>query len=117
MVLARRNFPDLLRNVAGIVFFGTPFRGIPGALGNGRIKEYVISTGDPVQGDILSVLRPANQDLHETLRDFISIATDALKLPKIVCFYEQKQSKVWALAGDPDGQMVSRMITLGGIVN
>lgn len=114
MVLARHAHPDLLQSVAGIVFFGTPFHGIEGALGNGRIEEYVRSHGDPVKGDILSVLRPTNHDLNDTLHDFTRIATDAVRLPTIVCFYEQKASKVWAIAGDRDAQEVGGLLSSFG---
>lgn len=86
--------PDLLRCVVGLFFFGTPFRGVNGSLGNGELVRFAEGQNETVHPDILSILTPGNSHLREILSDFNRINNRALALPPIYCYFESMAARV-----------------------
>lgn len=93
---------DLLSCTSELVFFGTPFCGSGGALGECQIEHVLRERGVPVTGGILSVLQLNKDILNENLETFTNhfVAGDVSSLRKIVCFYETQKDRVRDIVED-----------------
>jgi hypothetical protein len=81
---------------------GTPFRGAEGSLSQGQILRFAqiaasenAERKEPVNGDILEILRPENESLMAILTHFLALWR--AELPLCICFYETKPSNVWGI--------------------
>lgn len=94
---ARRNedeWPKIFTSTAGLVFFGTPFRGAEGTsqveMLEAARREY---KEDEVQPEVLKILEPGKEFLHEVVDQFDESRKQVNKA-QVACFYELKSSNV-----------------------
>ncbi|KAL9531667.1 hypothetical protein SMMN14_04732 [Sphaerulina musiva] len=93
---------NLLSSLAGILFFGTPFRGARGMsqvelLAAAR-EEY---TDSEIYPEILQVLQPGNEYLQDLVDQFTRLRSTLPELRdcRIACFFELKASNVGRIVG------------------
>ena len=99
---------ELLRSIAGLVFFGTPFRGASGSLSNGALLKFVTESGDEVEPRILQVLAPGHEVMSDIREEFRSIPDIVpIPLPPMHCFFETLPTEVWRLVKQPKREAVS----------
>ena len=81
------------------MFFGTPFRGAEG-IGQAEMLEAARREydKDQVQGEVVKILEPGNEFLHDLVGKFTKIRWKQNKA-QIACFYELKPSNVGTVVG------------------
>jgi hypothetical protein len=85
--------------VAGLVFFGTPFRGSDGI----KLSEMIEAAQreydeDQIHPQILQILEPGNEFLDDLVDQFTRTRSGLTASP-IFCFYETKLSNVGGIVG------------------
>ncbi len=92
-------WPGIFASTAGLVFFGTPFRGADGLsqieLLKAAWREY---QPEHVQREVLRVLEPGDEFLQDLVDQFGRIRSE-LNKAEVACFYELKPSDVGAVVG------------------
>jgi hypothetical protein len=88
----------LFKVTPAIAFFGTPFRGTDPWFRDEAPRD-AAALGEQVQSDILRMLDPANSDLCEIRKGFLT-KRGRHKTPKLVCFWENRPSDVGAIVGE-----------------
>jgi hypothetical protein len=83
-----------------IAFFGTPFRGTDPWFRD-EAPRAAAALGVQVQSDILKMLDPDNSDLCEIRNGFLA-RRGRHGTPKLVCFWEMRESNVGAIVGERD---------------
>ncbi len=82
-----------------MVFLGTPFRGTGEVTAQGLLHAAVAANCD-VQPAVLDHLKRENASLNYVVQEFTRLCKDALVRLNVVCFYEQKETKVGRIVGD-----------------
>ena len=92
---------DIYRSTAGMLFFGTPFRGA-GGLSQAGILRAIQSQykEEQIQGSNLHILAPGNETLLDLMDEF-SETRNKRNVPRVACFFEQKPSNVGAIYKGP----------------
>jgi len=83
----------------GVVFLGTPFRGTGEITAQGLLHAAVAANCD-VQPAILNHLRREDASLNYVVQEFTRLCKDASVHLNIVCFYEQKETRVGRIVGE-----------------
>ncbi|KAE9966187.1 hypothetical protein EG328_009103 [Venturia inaequalis] len=97
-----REWPGIFMSTAGLIFFGTPFRGTEGMKQSEMIKAALSEyRPDQVYGDSLGMLVPGDEFLQDTVDRFLETRPHQNPAP-IACFYETKSSNVGAIVGGSD---------------
>ncbi|KAF2734984.1 hypothetical protein EJ04DRAFT_512132 [Polyplosphaeria fusca] len=106
------DWPGIFDSTAGLLFFGTPFRGAEGMTPTMMLEaarqEY---EEDEVQPQVLQILQPGNEFLQELVDQFGKTRTHVDKAV-VACFYELKASNVGKIVGKAD-RTVSKMRLYG----
>jgi hypothetical protein len=89
MSILKREYPDVLEIVAGLLFFGTPFRGVNSAMSNSDLVEQARQQGQEVRFEILSVLKENDGQLRNILQQFLGLATTGGWSSRICCYTEK----------------------------
>jgi hypothetical protein len=99
---SKKDWPGIFGSTAGLVFFGTPFRGCEG-LSQAEMVEAAYLEYDPdmVQQDILQVLQPGNDFLQDLMDKFGRLRAQSPDL-MVACFYELKSTNVGRIVGGKD---------------
>ncbi|KAL6916491.1 hypothetical protein ACHAP8_007090 [Fusarium lateritium] len=101
-------YPGMFENIAGCVFFGTPFHGAQAAswacmLENAKetVSHAADKGGASTTSALLELMRPSDESLKELRKEFIRLA---VKEPKIdLCgFWEQHPTTIRDLSGMPE---------------
>ncbi|KAK4991376.1 hypothetical protein LTR66_006561 [Elasticomyces elasticus] len=100
-------WPGIFASTAGLMFFGTPFRGAEG-MRQSEMLEAALREYEPeqVQEDVLRILKPGDEFLQELVDKFGETRSQANKA-HVACFYELKPSNVGAIVG---GQARTRFV-------
>ena len=100
-------WPGISKSTAGLVFFGTPFRGAEGMsqveMLEAARREY---HEDEVQLEVLKILEPGNEFLQEVVDQFGKTQRQANKA-QVTCFYELKSSNVGTIVGKENRMVYS----------
>ncbi|KAF2684709.1 hypothetical protein K458DRAFT_417577 [Lentithecium fluviatile CBS 122367] len=95
-------WPGIFDSTAGLLFFGTPFRGAEGMsqmeMLEAAPREY---HEDEVQTDVLKILDPGNEFLQEVVDQFGKMRRQGNRA-EVACFYELKSSNVGKIVGKQD---------------
>ena len=94
-----REWPGIYESVSGITFLGTPFRGAPGLTQAEMIHAAQALYGDTVEGEVLRILDPGDEQLLEMVHVFEKIRDRSSAKAQIACFFEQKPCNVKAIVG------------------
>ncbi|OCK73868.1 hypothetical protein K432DRAFT_472063, partial [Lepidopterella palustris CBS 459.81] len=94
-----RKWPGIFASTAGLVFFGTPFRGTEG-MKQSEMIEAALSRyrPDQIQGESLRILVPGDEFLQDSVDRFLETRSEPHPAP-VACFYETKSSNVGAIVG------------------
>lgn len=92
-------WPGVFASTAGMIFFGTPFRGAEG-MSQSEMLEAALTEYEPdqVQEEVLRILEPGNEFLQDLVGKFGETRSQANKAPA-ACFFELKSSNVGAIVG------------------
>jgi hypothetical protein len=104
--MLKRERPDVLKDVAGILFFGTPFRGVSGALNNGGLEAEAKRLQREVRPEILNVIKTGNEHLEDIFSEFNKLKNPEDWFPTICCYHEEVPARVWLIV-DVDKDRVS----------
>jgi hypothetical protein len=108
MNILKDKHSDVLKAVAGLVFFGTPFRGVNGAMSNGQLVERARQQdGQEVRPEILNVLKEDDGYLQDIRQQFINLSRAGAWSPVICCYTEMKPASVWRIVDDRHAAKVS----------
>lgn len=107
LILKSRGYLKVLRAVAGLLFFGTPFRGVNGAMSNGQLVERARQQGQEVRPEILNVLKEEDGHLQDILQQFNDLSRGPGWSPTICCYTEMKPAGVWRIVDDRAAPKVS----------
>jgi hypothetical protein len=92
-------WPGISTSTAGLVFFGTPFRGAEGMsqveMLEAARREY---QEDELQPEVLKILEPGNEFLQEVVDQFGKMRRQ-VNQAQVACFYELKSSNVGTIVG------------------
>jgi hypothetical protein len=95
-------WPGIFASTTGLVFFGTPFRGAEGMsqieMLEAARREY---QEDDTQPEVLKILEPGNEFLHELVDQFGKTQRQVNKA-QVACFYELKSSNIGKIVGKLD---------------
>ncbi|KAJ9644080.1 hypothetical protein H2199_003948 [Coniosporium tulheliwenetii] len=99
-------WPGIFASTAGLIFFGTPFRGAEG-MSQSEMLEAALREYEPdqVQEEVLRILEPGNEFLQDLVDRFGETQSQANKAP-VACFFELKSSNVGAIVGGEQGRFV-----------
>jgi hypothetical protein len=100
--MARANeddFPGIGASTTGMVFMGTPNRGT-GPITSQGLMYKVIAEQMEVEDSVLRALSSGDEDLAETLSEFMRLVNVPTARIQISCFFEQKQTIVGKELGD-----------------
>jgi hypothetical protein len=100
MLTLKRHHPKVLKAVAGLLFFGTPFRGVNGAMSDGQLVERARQQGQEVRPEILNVLKEDDGHLRDILQQFNDLSREGGWSPTICCYAETKPAGVWRIVED-----------------
>ncbi|KAK4985799.1 hypothetical protein LTR50_005705 [Elasticomyces elasticus] len=92
-------WPGISTSTAGLMFFGTPFRGAEG-MSQSETLEAALREYEPeqVQKDVLRILEPGDEFLQHLVDEFGDTRSQAT-IAHVACFYELKSSNVRAIVG------------------
>ncbi|KAI1117434.1 hypothetical protein F5Y14DRAFT_402602 [Nemania sp. NC0429] len=96
-------YPGISDSVAGIVFLGTPFRGIDHDSGMATVGELYVAIAKSevqIEDNVLHTIAQDNDVLANAVNEFtrfLGASSDSAK-PKLFCFWEQKRSRVGKVA-------------------
>ena len=98
---SHNKWPGIYKSTAGMLFFGTPFRGTSG-LNQAEILQAIQSQydDDQIQGSNLNILAPGNETLMD-LMDLFFETRQERNMARVACFFEQKPSNVGAIYKGP----------------
>ncbi|KAK4160059.1 ankyrin repeat domain-containing protein 17 [Cladorrhinum sp. PSN259] len=93
--MERKRWPDIYDSTVGLVFLGTPFRGTHDSLPQGEVlkRAQELFTDSPVYEENLEILRAGGESLVDVVDMYSRIARQSA-VPRVACFYEQKESDV-----------------------
>lgn len=98
--------PGTSDSITGIVFLGTPHRGVVGNSSlqtQGQIYQAIARAKLHVQDNVLYTMAQDNDLLVQIVHEFTSLISRQGDLkPTLFCFFEQKASKVGMIAGISD---------------
>ena len=96
---------DIYRSTAGMLFFGTPFRGA-GGLSQAGILRAIQSRyqEEQIQEFNLHILVQGNETLLDLMDEF-SETRKKRNVARVACFFEQKPSNVGAIYKGPPLQV------------
>ncbi|KAI9858972.1 MAG: hypothetical protein M1824_003973 [Vezdaea acicularis] len=99
--ISKSLYPGIFDSIAGILFFGTPFRGTHKELSQGAILQRALAEyeEDKVQRGNLAILDPGNEILSDLVDQYFEIQLEG-NLPRMVCFYELQSSNIGGIIGD-----------------
>lgn len=83
----------------GVAFLGTPFRGTGEITTQGLLHAAVAANSD-VQPAVLDHLKREDASLNYVVQEFTRLCKDASVHLNVVCFYEQKETKVGRIVGE-----------------
>ena len=91
----QKRWPGVYHSAVGLVFLGTPFRGTHDSLSQGEIlkRAQELFTASAVYGENLEILRARGESLIDLVDLYHRIARQST-VPRVACFYEQKESDV-----------------------
>ncbi|KAI2603697.1 hypothetical protein GGR54DRAFT_644549 [Hypoxylon sp. NC1633] len=105
-VLLQEDHRGIADSIAGIVFLGTPHRGIPESSGlgtNGQIYQAIIESKVPVQYGLMNTIAQDNEILVNAVHNFTrTVSIRGNNVPELFCFFEQKSCRVGRVAGLED---------------
>lgn len=94
-----RKWPGIFLSTAGLIFFGTPFRGTEGMKQSEMVAAALSKyRPDQVEGESLRILVPGDEFLQDTVDRFLESRLESPPAP-VACFYETKSSNVGAIVG------------------
>ncbi|KAL1962274.1 hypothetical protein VTN77DRAFT_9864 [Rasamsonia byssochlamydoides] len=98
--LRKGSVQSIFDHTVGVVFLGTPFRGTGEITAQGLLHS-AVAAGCDVQPAVLGHLRREDNTLNYVVQEFSRLCKeDELDHLNIVCFYEQKESKVGRVVGN-----------------
>ena len=83
----------------GVAFLGTPFRGTGEITAQGLLHAAVAANSD-VQPAVLDHLKREDASLNYVVQEFTRLCKDVSVHLNVVCFYEQKETKVGRIVGE-----------------
>ncbi|KEY73422.1 hypothetical protein S7711_06841 [Stachybotrys chartarum IBT 7711] len=88
-------------NVNGMVFLGTPHHGVADGTFStqGQIYQHILAKNSHVETNILHSVERNNDVLKSVVHNFTRCIHNTPNCPDIFCFYEQRATKVGAIAG------------------
>ena len=91
----------IYKSTAGMLFFGTPFRGA-GGLNQAEMLQVIRSqyNDDQIQGSNLNILAPGNEALMD-LMDLFFENRQERNMARVAYFFEQKPKNVGAIYKRP----------------
>jgi hypothetical protein len=111
----KEDHPGIFDSVTGIIFLGTPHRGVVSSSGlqtQGQIYQAIVRAKLQIQDNALHTMAQDNDLLLGTVTGFTRLVgrqQSNLK-PMVYCFYEQVACKVGLIAGIPDMPRVRQKV-------
>ena len=93
-------WPGLFSSTTGVVFLGTPHRGTGDMTSRGMLDTMIQQYSQVrIEDAVLESLNAENESLNDIRREFVKICTLSRGRLHIVCFYEQKSTRVGRIIG------------------
>ncbi|KAH6689853.1 hypothetical protein F5X68DRAFT_254489 [Plectosphaerella plurivora] len=96
------DYPDIFRSTRGMIFIGTPFRGIPESSQlktSSAIYDAIAAMRVDYQDNILRTIAQDNELLNATVAEFARKISTTPRSPMLFCFFEQRPTNIGAIAG------------------
>jgi hypothetical protein len=96
------DFPNIFHSTRGMIFMGTPFRGVPESSDlktPGAIYDAIAAKDVDYQDSVLLTIAQDNELLTATVAEFARIVGTSPKPPVLFCFYEQRATNIGAIVG------------------
>lgn len=99
----RDDYPGILDSITGMVFLGTPHKGVRNSSGPLTLSQVycaVVAAEVQVEDNVLYSMSQDNDVFEETVHNFTrAVGNLRDKAPQLFCFYESKKTNTGLIAG------------------